>query len=1221
MPDLEVEDVPVLRSLGPSYDAALHGRHAAVLLRSLLDPGPAPAKNIALAGHYGSGKSSVIQGVEHELARRKVRSINLSMSSLGLNETSKSRVHGDGAAVPPLTNLIQKEIVKQLLYRKRPSSMRGSRYFRIDTFRTWSAMAWAAVVGVTVAVIGTLLGLRGRIEKVGPESILIEHKNASWMAIGALGLFAALVWFLALRTFQSRLRVESVSAGGAAISLQNKEHSYFDDYLDEIVYFFQRTGTSVAIFEDLDRFRDPHIFETLRELNTVLNNSEQIKTQPVRFVYAVRDSIFEHLDLTSLDAGSEDAEATGNEHAATRETRPSTNRTKFFDLVIPMVPFLTHRSARDLIAREFKGAAHQPSTELVNLVGGHLTDMRLIRNIRNEFEIYQTSILGEGGLEGLSADRLFAMLVYKNLHLDDFEQIRLGTSRIDKAYGAYRRFVQHQMTHQAAVSQAALDKIRRGAAWQERAEAAGERLHAVLAALIRVIGWSGSFGIQVDGTSYEENQLGSAELWRSLASRSTRIRVTGRSYGSHQVTIDDLERLVGPAALPGTLVPGDEQGLRRASENALAIRNFVATASMADALRRKDLTMLHGEVSMPLADVIGEFVSPLTVDLLAAGYIDENFTLYCSDYHDVSISVAAMNFILHCVQPGRPDYRFRLDEASVRSVEAEMGQRFLRRESVFNIDVFDHYLEGDLDKLADALRRLSAAGDPRSDFIDVYLKDGKRPELLVQALMPFWLEAFVRLASSETLDVDSKAGLISAALERATNEANYASGPDLAQVLSEKFDSLPVLVEPLEPDHAQVVANVLRGLGISIARLQPLGPTQRRAIADLGLFPITAENIMSAVNETDEVPPLDRIRAAYPHVYQHLLHQTDLYVAALAPNAPSVGSPSSFVAILNDLAAVQASAVVTIAQHAAATCVVQDIAELDDEALDGVVEARRFAPTVANFSALTTEEALDDALVDVLRTNDLQSVEAATEEQRIDLAVLIVNRPDLAPRERVRHLHGLLPHDSIDLEDIKEGGLGAIPALVEAGLLVDGVETYERMSALPYPEREALLSVAPDLPAYVTSLALSADDLSRLFHSDVIRVEVKQALIADSDYLRSRLDRGSASKIAEWARSTGTLNVAGLVALTQKGAPAAAVLDLLTDHLQEIEQDDLNEILTALGDEYAQLTHTGHQRPKLPLLDGTEELLAELQRRTLVSSYTRETPLLRESRWRVAMRR
>ncbi|MGW3606390.1 YobI family P-loop NTPase [Micromonospora sp. NPDC005161] len=449
-------DVPVLRGLGPTYEENLHGRHAAVLLKVLTDGSVSAATNIALAGHYGSGKSSVIRGVQAGLDKQKINWVNLSLSSLGIDDTKRARIQQDGT-LPPLTNLIQKEIVKQLLYRKAPADMPGSRYFRIDSFRPGPAAIWGAAVAVGFFVIAVLLGLVSRVEKMGPQDLVTSHDWVPWIIVAGFGVFLGVIWFLGSRALQSRVRVESVSAGGAAVTLSAKENSYFDEYLDEIVYFFQKTKTQVAIFEDLDRFRDPHIFETLRELNTVLNNSEQIKSRPVRFVYAVRDSIFEQLNVDAAPDGDADADTdTAALRASALETAPSANRTKFFDLVVPMVPFITHRSARDLLAAEFAESDEQPSTALVNLVGAYLTDMRLIRNIRNEFEIYRASVLGEKGLKGLTADRLFAMMVYKNLHLEDFEAIRLGTSKIDEAHRAFRDMVKYQTGHQAAVSKGAL---------------------------------------------------------------------------------------------------------------------------------------------------------------------------------------------------------------------------------------------------------------------------------------------------------------------------------------------------------------------------------------------------------------------------------------------------------------------------------------------------------------------------------------------------------------------------------------------------------------------------------------------------------------------------------------------------------------------------------------------------------------------------------------------
>src|SRR5690606_37628385 len=70
-----------------------------------------------------------------------------------------------------------------------------------------------------------------------------------------------------------------------------------------------------------------------------------------------------------------------------------TNRTKFFDLVIPVVPFITHQNARELIARVMRGIEHKVSNGLFDLAARHLTDMRLIKNVRNEFVIFREKVL------------------------------------------------------------------------------------------------------------------------------------------------------------------------------------------------------------------------------------------------------------------------------------------------------------------------------------------------------------------------------------------------------------------------------------------------------------------------------------------------------------------------------------------------------------------------------------------------------------------------------------------------------------------------------------------------------------------------------------------------------------------------------------------------------------------------------------------------------------
>ena len=52
---------------------------------------------------------------------------------------------------------------------------------------------------------------------------------------------------------------------------ENQDDSFFDKYLNEVLYLFENSQTDVIVFEDMDRFEMNHIFERLREVNTLAN--------------------------------------------------------------------------------------------------------------------------------------------------------------------------------------------------------------------------------------------------------------------------------------------------------------------------------------------------------------------------------------------------------------------------------------------------------------------------------------------------------------------------------------------------------------------------------------------------------------------------------------------------------------------------------------------------------------------------------------------------------------------------------------------------------------------------------------------------------------------------------------------------------------------------------------------------------------------------------------
>lgn len=1193
-------DIPVLRSLGPEYVQELHGRYADSLLQVLTDSSATAARNIALAGHYGSGKSSVILGVQAGLDNRGVGWVNLSLSSLGVDDTQRGRIQENGT-MPPLTNLIQKEIVKQLLYRKAPSDMPMSRYLRIDSFRAGAAAVWAAAVAVGFFVIAVLLGLVGRVERTAPRALVTGHHWVPWVIVVALGVFTGGIWFLGLRQMQSRVRLESLSAGGASVKLTAKENSYFDEYLDEIVYFFQTTRTQVAIFEDLDRFKDPHIFQTLRELNTVLNNSEQIRSRPIKFVYAVRDSIFEKLEVETDDEQVDSAAI----RASILETAPSANRTKFFDLVIPMVPFITHRSARDLVAAEFAGAAQHPSTELVNLVGAFLTDMRLIRNIRNEFEIYRASVLGANGLKGLTVDRLFAMMVYKNLHLDDFEAIRLGTSAIDAAHKTFRDLIDYQTRRQTAISKAALDRAASAELWDRRARSAGERLQHVLSVLTKTGGGQPTVRYQAQNVTPAE--LMSASFWRSFYETREDVQLVLPNYGrSMTLSFAEIAALIRPAGdALAEAVDADVAALHRESRAALETKDFVAKATMAEMMARPDLTRpVDGGDDRNLDAIVADLVSPLARELLAKGYIDENYTLYCSDYHAVAISVSAMNFILHCVQPNRADPRFRFDEPdSIEAVETEMGERFLDGESVFNIQAFDHYLRAAPERLEKALAKLAVRVGTDPTFIDAYLVDGEAAELLVCRLTPRWAGVFVHLIEDAPLDRTTAATLVNAAVRHAERAVAYESSTRVVEFISDRYAEMQVFVDSVNEAQAEDAADLLRRLNVQIADLSTLGATQRDAVVSAGLYPVTRANLQAALGPGVSFS-LDGMRAEHSAVYERLLEKADDYLHALQAGEVTVTAADEFVPVLNDAVSFSEAAVLGIAARASDACKVVALDELDERTWPAVVASGRVAPTVRNVSLFVEKLGITPELADQMETLDLTDADTVPEESRLQLAYTVVETTGISTASRVRLVWQLNLPAGLAPDRLADAGLALIPELLKSGLVPDSAHTYGHISDRDYEFRESYFEASRTLAAYVGELELSSDDLARLMRSRRVAPAAKRAVADDVEFVGARLSAQAASAMCDWAALGNTLSTDLWPDLAEAGASADQLLPLLEPELPSIELAVLDRVLVGLGDEYEPLTRVGRHRPKLKDRDGTKALLEELQRRGRVSSFT-----------------
>ena len=321
--------------LSPHFDEKHHGLYVKKLEQAVRNP---KVRNIALTGGYGTGKSSVIQGLVERIHSskefKKIRPITISLPTIQITDESDSEGNR--------TDRIQREIVKQLLYRSNPRKMRGSQYRRITHVTAPQRVITCFIVAAFLTFTFWLLAK--------PDWHWHWSQGGSLWGYWQPIVVQAILWGLMFYTdwiWVDKPTIKGLELGPTKLELEKNSSgsSYFDQCLNEIIYYFEVSGVNFVIFEDLDRFDDPYIFDALHELNELINISlgqerfTEQKKPPVRFLYTIRDSIFEYKTKGIIE----------NADARYAHQLEIENRTKFFDFIVPIIPFSTSRNAYEYL--------------------------------------------------------------------------------------------------------------------------------------------------------------------------------------------------------------------------------------------------------------------------------------------------------------------------------------------------------------------------------------------------------------------------------------------------------------------------------------------------------------------------------------------------------------------------------------------------------------------------------------------------------------------------------------------------------------------------------------------------------------------------------------------------------------------------------------------------------------------------------------------------------
>ena len=322
-------------------------------------------RNIAITGSYGTGKSTLWNSYSKV---RKIQSINVSLGTYidGIEKEEKKDVEKE---LYRIEEQIINHISAQIKRKKIPLSKYKFKANQLDN-EFYSEVAGAS------ALFLLLFSLN-------------YFEKTSFMYMVIVIILAITFCYIIIRIIRNnKVDISKIKLHGAEFAMKKHgKSSVFDRDLSEIIYLIKSSDVKVFVFEDLDRFKDSRILNKLRELNILANANIEID-EVIRFIYMIDEKLFE-------------AEV----------------KTKFFDFIIPVLPVMNNEnSGNELnILLDKETIKNKPNERTLQDLSLFVNDMRLLKNIVNEYIIWSDENLIKVEALGLDENKLLAMIFLKNI--------------------------------------------------------------------------------------------------------------------------------------------------------------------------------------------------------------------------------------------------------------------------------------------------------------------------------------------------------------------------------------------------------------------------------------------------------------------------------------------------------------------------------------------------------------------------------------------------------------------------------------------------------------------------------------------------------------------------------------------------------------------------------------------------------------------------------------
>ncbi len=354
-------------------------------------------RNIAITGIYGAGKSSIwLSHIKNWKVEKNP--IFISLGSYHESIASKSSQLGEAAQ----ENRVERQIINQILSQIDKDKIVLSKYNFKKNISFWSAGFKALFFSLFILSVFVWFY---KNDITGIFQLYIKNWSVfdtSFVSILVFFVSLIIIFYYFIKAY--RVKIDKISFKGTEAKFDDAidtDETIFDRDIKEIVYLLYSSKVECVVFEDLDRYDNINIFTKLRELNFLLNsfvlaNKNQYT---VKFVYMLRDGLF-----------------------------LSKNRTKFFDFILPVVPIVDSRTSEHILVELFDSLNSAPTKDILSKIALYIDDMRLLKNIVNEYTVY-SKVIQPKDID-LDPNKLFAIITLKNIFPYEFDLLQINQGYI-----------------------------------------------------------------------------------------------------------------------------------------------------------------------------------------------------------------------------------------------------------------------------------------------------------------------------------------------------------------------------------------------------------------------------------------------------------------------------------------------------------------------------------------------------------------------------------------------------------------------------------------------------------------------------------------------------------------------------------------------------------------------------------------------------------------------